>query len=293
MNIDLATVAGTGPNGRITASDVERLSNGASASVAVVPSSAPTAVVLTQNGSSAAVAPVQAPGTVVSDLRGTTTPFNSLEKAVSKNMCDSLTVPEFRCQMSICTDKLDKLYQELKPKGVSMSVLMSKACAVALLSHPRLFSSCTPDGAGITYNEHINIANAVAMPDGGLITPVFKDADKTDIYELSRQWKDLVKRARSKSLKPDEFSSGTFTISNLGMYGVDTFDAILPAGTAAILAVGANKNTVVATDDGMFGVKKIMQVNITCDHRVVYGAHAAEFLQRLKEVIENPEVLLK
>eukprot|EP01024_Parvocaulis_polyphysoides_P010841 TRINITY_DN1380_c0_g2_i1.p2 TRINITY_DN1380_c0_g2~~TRINITY_DN1380_c0_g2_i1.p2 ORF type:complete len:179 (-),score=29.81 TRINITY_DN1380_c0_g2_i1:262-732(-) len=156
-----------------------------------------------------------------------------------------------------------------------------------------MFSSCTPDGAGITYNEHVNVANAVAMPDGGLITPVLKDADSTDVYQLSRQWKDLVKRARSKQLKPDEFTSGTFTISNLGMFGVDTFDAILPVGTAAILAVGASQPTVVATADGMFGVRKMMTVNITCDHRVVYGAHAAEFLQTLKEVIEAPEVLLK
>lgn len=90
--------------------------------------------------------------------------------------------------------------------------------------------ACTPDGNGITYNEHVNVALAVAMPDGGLITPVLKDADKVDIYQLSRNWGDLVKRARSKQLQPDEYNSGTFTISNLGMFGVDTFDAILPPG---------------------------------------------------------------
>jgi hypothetical protein len=90
--------------------------------------------------------------------------------------------------------------------------------------------ACTADGNGITYNEHVNVALAVAMPDGGLITPVLKDADKVDIYQLSRNWADLVKRARSKQLQPDEYNSGTFTISNLGMFGVDTFDAILPPG---------------------------------------------------------------
>lgn len=94
----------------------------------------------------------------------------------------------------------------------------------------RGLAGCTADGNGITYNEHINVALAVAMPDGGLITPVLKDADKTDIYQLSRQWADLVKRARGKQLAPDEYSTGTFTISNLGMYGVDSFDAILPPG---------------------------------------------------------------
>jgi hypothetical protein len=91
-------------------------------------------------------------------------------------------------------------------------------------------AACTPDGNGITYNEHINVALAVAMPDGGLITPVIKDADTTDIYQISRNWADLVKRARSKQLAPDEFQSGTFTISNLGNFGADVFDAILPPG---------------------------------------------------------------
>ena len=91
-------------------------------------------------------------------------------------------------QSTICTDAMDKLYKELKPGGVTMSALISKACGVALAAHPRLWAACTPDGAGITYNEHINVANAVAM-DGGLITPVLKDADSTDIYTLSRNWK--------------------------------------------------------------------------------------------------------
>lgn len=91
-------------------------------------------------------------------------------------------------------------------------------------------AACTPDGNGITYNEHINVALAVAMPDGGLITPVIKDADSTDIYQISRNWADLVKRARAKQLTPDEFQSGTFTISNLGNFGADVFDAILPPG---------------------------------------------------------------
>ena len=91
-------------------------------------------------------------------------------------------------------------------------------------------AACTADGNGTTYNEHINVALAVAMPDGGLITPVIKDADSTDIYQISRNWADLVKRARSKQLAPDEFPSGTFTISNLGNFGADIFDAILPPG---------------------------------------------------------------
>ena len=172
-----------------------------------------------------------------------------------------------------------------------MTALLCKAVAAALRNHPIINAACTPAGDGIIYNEHINIAVAVAMPDGGLITPVLKDADKTDIYQLSRNWADLVNRARGKSLAPDEYSTGTFTVSNLGMYGVDKFDAILPTGTGTIMAVGGSKPTVVATEDGKIGVERQMTVNITTDHRIIYGADAAEFLQSLKAVIENPDDL--
>ena len=101
-------------------------------------------------------------------------------------------VPEFRVSMAIGTDKLDALYRKLKPKGVTMTALLSKACGLALAGHPLLYAQCTPDGSGVTYNERVNIAMAVAMPDGGLITPVLKDADSTDIYTMSRSWADLV-----------------------------------------------------------------------------------------------------
>jgi pyruvate dehydrogenase E2 component (dihydrolipoamide acetyltransferase) len=125
------------------------------------------------------------------------------------------------------------------------------------------------------------------MPDGGLITPVLQNADKTDIYSLSRNWKDLVDRARAKQLQPEEYNSGTFTLSNLGMFGVDCFDAILPPGQGSILAIGASQPQVVATPEGLLGVKRQMTVNITSDHRIIYGADAAAFLQALAQLIEN------
>jgi len=239
-----------------------------------------------------AAAPAPLAATSVSELKGTTVPLTSLQQAVSRNMMESLKVPEFRVAMTISTDKLDSLYKKLKPKGVTMTALLAKACGVALESHPLLYASCTPDGSGCTYNEHINIAMAVAMPDGGLITPVIKDADQQDIYGMSRNWADLVKRARAKQLSPDEYTTGTFTISNLGMFGVDTFDAILPPGSAAILAVGGSKPVVSVDANGRMCVEKQMTVNLTADHRIVYGAHAAEFLQTLKQVIENPDQLV-
>lgn len=288
LGVNLENIAGSGPAGRITASDVENAAKGgapAAPAPSATPSSAPAPA--------AAAAPAAAPvSTSVSDLSGTTVPLTSLQQAVSRNMIDSLAVPEFRVSMTISTDKLDSLYRKLKPKGVTMTALLAKACGNALESHPLLYASCTPDGSGITYNENINIAMAVAMPDGGLITPVLKDANSTDIYSMSKDWADLVKRARAKQLAPAEFTTGTFTISNLGMFGVDSFDAILPPGTAAILAVGGSKPVVTVDDNGRMGVEKQMVVNLTADHRIVYGAHAAEFLQTLKQTIENPDQLV-
>ncbi|HEY9753276.1 MAG TPA: dihydrolipoamide acetyltransferase family protein, partial [Coleofasciculaceae cyanobacterium] len=172
-----------------------------------------------------------------------------------------------------------------KSKGVTMTALLAKAVAVTLKKHPLLNASFVNDS--IAHPSSINIAVAVAMDDGGLITPVLRNADQQDLYTLSRAWKDLVERARVKQLQPDEYNSGTFSISNLGMFGVDRFDAILPPGMGSILAIGASIPTVVASENGMIGVRRQMQVNITCDHRVIYGAHAAMFLQDLAKLIET------
>jgi len=291
-------VGGSGPNGRITESDVERVAFGGTTGMAsavgmqeaqpmpVLPSSStpPTPAVAAPSVSSIEQDP-ELPA------RGSVEKFTTLQAAVSKNMIASMEVPEFYVQTVISTDKLDEMYKALKPKGVAMSPLLAKAVGLALAKHPVLYASC-PDGNSIKYNEHVNVAIAVAMPDGGLITPVLSDADAKDVSTLASSWKDLLGRARSKQLKPEEYSSGTFTISNLGMFGVDAFKPILPPGTAAIMSVGASKPTVVAGDDGSMKVEKQMTVGLAADHRIVYGAHAAEFLRDLKEIIENPVQLL-
>jgi pyruvate dehydrogenase E2 component (dihydrolipoamide acetyltransferase) len=150
---------------------------------------------------------------------------------------------------------------------------------MTLAKHPLVNASYSD--AGIRHPGTINVAVAVAMPDGGLITPVLQNADKLDLYSLSRAWKDLVDRSRLKQLQPQEYSSGTFTISNLGMLGVDSFDAILPPGTGAILAVGASNPQVVATEEGTFSIRRQMKVNMTADHRIIYGADGANFLKDL------------
>ncbi len=260
--IDLRQIKGTGPNGRITAADVESR--------------------LAVNGKSQST-PATVPATPVTPA--STQPLTGLQQAVVRNMNASLTVPTFQVGYTITTNALDSLYQQIKAKGVTMTALLVKATAMTLTKHPLINAVYTEQG--IKYNREINIAVAVAMDDGGLITPVVKNADQLDIYTLSRNWKSLVERARAKQLTPEEYSTGTFTISNLGMFGVDRFTAILPPNTGAILAVGASRPTVVATSEGAIAIRNQMQVNLTADHRVIYGAHAAQFLQDLAKLIEQ------
>ncbi|MGB3532483.1 MAG: dihydrolipoamide acetyltransferase family protein [Microcoleaceae cyanobacterium] len=280
LKVDLSQLKGTGPHGRIIAEDVEAA--GGKTPTAPQPTPQPTSQPV-------AIAPVAPPPTLApvatAATPGQVVAMNTMQNAVVRNMNASLAVPCFRVGYTITTDTLDQLYKQIKPKGVTMTALLAKAVAVTLQKHPLLTASYVE--SGIQYASSINVSVAVAMPDGGLITPVLQNADQLDIYSLSRTWKDLVNRSRAKQLQPEEYNSGNFTLSNLGMFGVDRFDAILPPGQGSILAIGASRPQVVATPDGLFGVKRQMQVNITCDHRIIYGADAASFLQDLANVIEN------
>ncbi|MFQ4140272.1 dihydrolipoamide acetyltransferase family protein [Nodosilinea sp. PGN35] len=280
LKVDLNSLQGSGPHGRIVAQDVELAAG--KTPTAAGPVATPLAAAAPPIAAPAPAVPPAAPGVAPT---GQVVPFNTLQQAVIRNMVASLAVPTFHVGYTITTDSLDALYKQIKSKGVTMTGLLAKAVAVTLQKHPLLNAGFTDQG--IQYQSSINIAVAVAMEGGGLITPVLKQADQYDIYSLSRTWADLVARSRSKQLQPDEYTSGTFTLSNLGMFGVDRFDAILPPGQGSILAIGASRPTVVATADGLMGVKRQMQVNITCDHRIIYGADAAAFLKDLADVIEN------
>jgi pyruvate dehydrogenase E2 component (dihydrolipoamide acetyltransferase) len=286
LKVDLATLKGSGPHGRIVAEDVEAAVGKVSepATPAMTPAPAAIAAPVTAPAPAAAT-PKPAPAPAAPVTPGQVVPLTTLQNAVVRNMVASLEVPTFHVGYTITTDNLDKLYKQIKSKGVTMTALLAKAVAVTLKKHPLLYAAYTDQG--IQYNSGINVAVAVAMDDGGLITPVLQAADQMDIYTLSRTWKDLVDRARSKQLQPAEYSTGTFTLSNLGMFGVDRFDAILPPGQGAILAIGASRPQVVATAEGLFGVRTQMQVNLTADHRIIYGAHAAAFLQDLAKLIET------
>jgi pyruvate dehydrogenase E2 component (dihydrolipoamide acetyltransferase) len=273
--VSVDNLKGTGPNGRITAEDVSTAAGKAPAAIAapVIPVVVP------------AVTPPPVPSTPVNVPSAQVVPFNTLQAAVNRNMVASLSIPTFRVGYTIETNSLDHLYKQVKSKGVTMTALLAKAVAMTLAKHPTVNASFADEG--VRHPGTINIAVAVAMPDGGLITPVLQNADKLDLYSLSRMWKDLVDRARIKQLQPQEYSSGTFTISNLGMLGVDRFDAILPPGTGAILAIGASKLNVVATEDGSIAMRRQMQVNMTADHRIIYGADAANFLKDLAILLQT------
>jgi pyruvate dehydrogenase E2 component (dihydrolipoamide acetyltransferase) len=285
LKVDLSGLQGSGPHGRIVAQDVEKAAGKTPTPSGPMAASAPTTAPFP------APTPAPMPATAAAAPAPSTAPlgqlvkFNTLQQAVVRNMTASLAVPTFHVGYTITTDNLDALYKQIKSKGVTMTGLLAKAVAVTLQKHPLLNAGYTDQG--IQYRSSINVAVAVAMEGGGLITPVLQNADQADIYSLSRTWRDLVERSRVKQLQPDEYNSGTFTLSNLGMFGVDKFDAILPPGQGSILAIGASRPTVVATADGLMGVKRQMQVNITCDHRIIYGADAAAFLKDLADVIEN------
>ena len=289
LGVALGALRGSGPHGRIQAEDVMAATGQPITVPRVAEGSGPASAPAASNG---AGAPAPAPAGDAFGRPGESVGFNTLQNAVNRNMVASLAVPCFRVGYTITTTKLDAFYKQVKPKGVTMTALLAKAVGVVLARHPQVNAATSADGSAMAFPASVNVAVAVAMEDGGLITPVLANADKTDIYAMARNWADLVARARSKQLQPEEYSTGTFTLSNLGMFGVDRFDAILPPGTGAILAVAASRPAVVAGKDGSIRVANQMQVNLTCDHRTIYGAQAAAFLKDLAQLIEsNPESL--
>ena len=267
------SIRGTGNFGRVTGDDVL---------ITCGKKLVPTPPV-SKTSSTAGAATTLAKQSGVTDALDGIVPMDGMQKAIAKNMEATLTVPIFRVSREIFTDDFDLLYAKLKPEGITVSAMLAKAVAMVLSKHP-LINAAYVEG-GIKYNKDVNVAMAVAI-DGGLITPTIVGAQDMDLFQISATWKDLVGKAKSKKLSPAEYTSGTFTISNLGMFGVQQFDAILPPGTGSILAIAASKPKVVQMSNGYYGVKKSMIVTITCDHRHIYGVDAAGFLKDLAQLIE-------
>jgi len=284
-NLQLANIVGTGNFGRVLPEDVLRAAG-------KLPPVVVASAEVTSAAKSETKAAAPAPASSASNKKESATtatptgtvPMNAMQKAVAKNMEKTMSVPIFRISKEIATDKFDELYAQLKPKGVTVSAMLAKALGMVMAKHP-LINANYVDGA-VQYHPDVNVAMAVAI-DGGLITPVIPKCQSQDLFSISRVWKELVEKAKGKKLTPAEYTTGTITISNLGMFGVNQFDAILPSGMGTILAISSSIPKVVPTANGFFAVKKLMTVTITCDHRHIYGAHGAEFLRDLADLIEN------
>ncbi len=290
--IDLSAVHGTGPNGRIVRADIE---GHRPAAEAVQPQAgareaeAPVAVV-----SSPGMAPpakavtITAPHTLV--------PNSTMRRVIAKRLTEShQQVPTFYVTMDVELDALLKLRSELngrapKEGGFKLSVndLVIKACAVALRRVPGLNASFTEEA--IAQYTDVDISVAVSIPDG-LITPIIRQADTKGLVAISAAMKDLAARAKSGKLKPEEFQGGGFSISNLGMFGVKEFTAIINPPQAAILAVGAGEPRAVVKD-GALAVATVMSCTLSVDHRVADGAIGAQWMAAFKAIVEDPLSLM-
>jgi pyruvate dehydrogenase E2 component (dihydrolipoamide acetyltransferase) len=218
-------------------------------------------------------------------------PLDGMRKTVARRMTDSFRdVPHFPLNIDIEIDELlaarAKINAMLEKQGVKVSVndLVIKAAAVALMRVPEANASYTPEG--IAMHHHADVAMAVAVP-GGLITPIIRAAETKGLAQIATEAKDLAERARTKKLKPEEFQGGTFSVSNLGMFGIKSFASIINEPQGAILSVGVGEKRPVVRGNEL-AIATVMSVTLTCDHRVVDGATGAKWLAAFKPLIEDP-----
>ncbi|MBI2544751.1 MAG: 2-oxo acid dehydrogenase subunit E2 [Candidatus Rokubacteria bacterium] len=267
--VDLKLVQGSGPGGRIVRRDVE----------AALTSPAPAA---------ARVAIPVAPGVEYQDV-----PLSSIRAAIAKRMpLAKGPVPHFYLTGETAMDRAWELREELnalegQPK-ISVTDMVVKACALALLRHPEVNASFQGDAIRVHYRVHMGLAVAL---DDGLITPVLRNCEAKSLAQIAVEGRDLVERARARRLRVPELSGATFSVSNLGMFDVDEFSAIINPPEGAILAVGAVR-VVPVVEEGRIGTGRRMKVTLSCDHRVMDGAMGARFLQTLKQLLEEPLRLL-
>ena len=260
--IDLAAIRGTGPEGRIVAEDVER------------------------SEVTAAPAPKAPPAEV------TSTPLSNVRKTIARRLTEAWTVPAFMLTVSADMTRANELVarrRELEPDvRVTVTDLLTRVCAQALVRHPGMNVQYTDDALLAFPNANVGIA--VAAPQG-LVVPVVHNAEQLTLSQIAAVRGDLVARAREANLRAEDIEGGTFTISNLGMFEVDQFVAVLNPPQASILAVGATREQVVPVD-GELHVVPLMTMTLTCDHRAVDGATGAEFLKTIKTFLEDPGLAL-
>ena len=283
--LDLAQVAGSGPNGRIVKADVDGAQPGKAAPATVATAETPTAA------ATAAPKPAQVP-----DIPHETTKLSNMRKTIARRLTESKQqVPHIYLTVDVRLDKLLKLRGELNAglgsRGVKLSVndLLIKALAVSLMQVPKCNVMFTPDQ--LVSFQRADISVAVSTPDG-LITPVITEADTATLSSISTRMKDLAARARDKKLKPEEFTGGTASISNMGMFGIKQFEAVINPPQGMILAVGAGEKRPWVMEDGQLGVASIMSATGSFDHRAIDGADGAELMKAFRELVESPLAML-
>ncbi|MDB9840117.1 pyruvate dehydrogenase complex dihydrolipoamide acetyltransferase [Planktomarina temperata] len=286
QGLDLAKITGSGPKGRIVKADV----SGAPATASV---SAPPPMAAAPAASLPSSASVEA---LYQGRSYKTVPLDGMRRVIADRLTEAKqTIPHFYLRRDIQLDTLLKLRREvnagLEARGVKLSVndFIIKACAMALQSVPA--ANAVWAGDRVLQMEASDISVAVAI-EGGLFTPVLQDADSKSLSKLAVEMKDLAARARSRKLAPHEYQGGSFSISNLGMMGIDNFDAVINPPQGAILAVGAGKKRPVVSDDGTLSVATVMSVTMSVDHRVIDGALGAELLDAIVNNLEHPLSML-
>lgn len=284
--IDLALISGSGPKGRIVKADVETFEPSVQVTPAQAAVSKPT---LPAEPSSNRISQIYA------DRKYEEVPLDGMRKTIAERLTEAKqTIPHFYLRRDIELDALlafrADLNKQLAEKGVKISVndFVIKACALALQDVPACNAAWAGDRIFAFSASDISVAVAI---DGGLITPVIRDADSKTLRKISSEMKDLATRARDRKLAPNEYQGGAFSISNLGMMGIDNFDAVINPPQGAILAVGAGvKKPVVRSDE--IEIATIMSVTLSVDHRVIDGALGAELLSAIKSYLETPLSML-
>jgi len=280
LGVDIASVSGSGPAGRVVAADVKKAAEGgakpAAGKVAEASASGPR-----PEREKSALPEYQ-------KLKDETIPLTAMRRTIAKRLAESIgPIPHFFLTIEADVTELQKVREQLSDiSGAKLSIndFVVRATALAIHHHPIVNASFTAEAIEQHGNIHVGIA--VATPEG-LITPVIRDADQKGVDAIAAEVRDLAGRARNRKLKPDEYQGSTITISNLGMFGIEEFTAVINPPNAAILAIGAALEKPVVVN-GRIRVREMMRITMSCDHRVIDGAAGAQYLQSLKVYLEQP-----
>ncbi len=279
--VDLRTLRGTGPGGRIVRRDVEEAPAGGAAA---------------PSGGGGGAMPQAVRPSMDFDPGAKRVPLSGMRTIIAERLLTSkTTIPHFYLQIDLNAEPLMKMRKQVNESAetsgnkFTVNDFVLKAAVMAMVDVPEVNAAWDPEG--IVQYEAVNLAVAIAVPDG-LVTPVIREAQNKTMLEISKAVKDFAERAKNKKLSPDEFAGGTITISNLGAYGIERFDAIINPPQSAILSIGTIRKVPVVSESGELVPGMLMGVGMSCDHRVIDGAVGATYLQALRKYLENPALML-